>query len=1050
MDDQKPRTNGESVPKKPGKTGTGTPFAGESSASGVPIRPSGRADSNPDPDATVIDARPLRHDPDATVIDVRRYDPDATVVDASPRFDPDATPVDADATIGTGFTPRRTPPPAPSQTDSHASAAVFQIGEVVGGRYEILDLLGEGGMGAVYKASDRELNRFVALKVIRPELASNPSILARFKQELLLAHQVTHRNVIRIYDLGEAGGVKFITMEFVEGRDLRAILREKKRFAPEEAVEIITQVCLALDAAHGVGVIHRDLKPQNIMRDGSGRILVMDFGLARTLEGDGMTQTGAIVGTMEYMSPEQSLGKDLDQRSDIFALGLILYEMLTGKQPFAADSALASLIKRTQERAIPVSDVDAQIPGALSGVVSKCLERDVNERYQNVPAILADLNTWKDKRAAGTIKFEASVKPLGRTLPWPLIIGIVTVLVLAVTGFLLRDKLFKRTTTARAPAGGVSVLVADFTNYTGDPVFDGTLEPMFNVALEGASFINAYNRGTARKLAEKLPNPTDKLDEQSARLVALSQGINTVIAGQISRRGNSFNVSAIALDAATGNALASVEATSNNKDEVVGTVPKLVAPIRNALGDNTPESVQLERAGGAFTASSLEVVHQYGVAMEQQFAGKTGEALQSFAKAAELDPNFARAYSGMTSASIKLDRPADAEKYIKLAMEHVDRMTDRERYRVRGLYYGTSGNWQKCAEEYAQLVKAYPGDNIGHNNLAVCLSGLRKLPEALEEARRDNEMHPNAAAHVNESLFLSFTGDFQGGEREAREVQRRYPSNEIGYLALAFAQLGQGQLSQAGETYSGLDKFGEHGASLSNWGLADLSLYEGHFADAVRMFEKGASSDLAAKNNDSAAEKFATLAYTELCMQHKAPAIAAAEKALANSQTVKVRFLAGLVFAETGQQAKAQKLATGLASEVQSEAQADAKIIEGELALSGKDAPQAIRLLTEANTLLNTWLGHFELGRAYLEAKAFAEADSEFDECLKRRGEALSLFMDDVPSYGFFPPVYYYQGRALEGLKSAGFADSYRNYLSIRGQATEDPLVSEIHRRVAQ
>jgi tetratricopeptide (TPR) repeat protein len=404
----------------------------------------------------------------------------------------------------------------------------------------------------------------------------------------------------------------------------------------------------------------------------------------------------------------------------------------------------------------------------------------------------------------------------------------------------------------------------------------------------------------------------------------------------------------------------------------------------------------------------------------------------------------------MTASAIKLDRPADAEKYIKLAMEHVDRMTDRERYRVRGLYYGTSGNWQKCAEEYTQLVKAYPGDNIGHNNLAVCLSGLRNLPKALEEARLDNEMHPNALAHVDVALFLSYTGDFQSGEREALQVQQRYPSNDMGYLALAFAQLGQGQLSQAEETYSKLEKLGEHGASLSNWGLADWALYQGRFTDAARSFEKGATSDLAAKNNDSAAEKFATLAYTHLSMRHKDLAIAAAEKALANSQTVKVRFLAALVFAETGQEAKAQKLATGLSSEVQSEAQADGKIIEGDLALARKDATAGIRALTEANNLLDTWLGRFELGRAYLEAKAFAEADSEFDQCLRRRGEALSLFMDDVPSYGYFPPVYYYQGRVREGLKSAGSAESYRNYLSIRGQAGEDPLLPEIHRRLGQ
>jgi tetratricopeptide (TPR) repeat protein/predicted Ser/Thr protein kinase len=917
------------------------------------------------------------------------------------------------------------------------------VGTVLAARYEILALLGRGGMGAVYKARDTELDRIVALKLIRPELAKNPEVLRRFKQELILARQVTHKNVIRIFDLGQSDGIKFITMDFVEGQDLKGLLLEKTKLAPEQAARIMLQICRALEAAHHEGVIHRDLKPQNIMLDAKGRVYVMDFGIARSAYLPGMTQTGMLIGTPEYMSPEQGRGEKLTERSDIFSLGIIFYELLTGTSPYHSDTPLATLWKRMQEKATPPIVADPTLPQALSDIVVKALEIEPEKRFTTAGEMAQQLEIWLGPTAGSSTIFLPG-KGVGAYWKWAS--GALAVLLVA-GAIVFRIKGPQKPKAAHAP---VSVLVADFTNHTGDPVFDNTLEPMFNVALEGASFINAYNRGTARKLAEKLPNPTDKLDEQSARLVALSKGISTVIAGEISRRGNNYNVTAIALDAATGNVLAKSEATSSDKDGVVGTVPKLVVPIRNALGDTTPESAQLERVGGAFTAASIEVVHQYGVAMEQQFKGKTEEALRSFAKAAELDPNFARAYSGMTSSAIKLDRQTDAEKYIKSAMEHVDRMTDRERYRVRGLYYGASGNWQKCAEEYSQLVKNYPGDNIGHNNLAVCLSGLRNLPKALDEARLDNEMHPNAAAHVNMSLFLSYAGDFHGGEREAREVQQSYPSNEIGYLALAFAQLGQGQLSQTAETYSKLAEFGDHAASLSNWGLADLSLYQGRFADAVRMFEKGANSDLAAKNNDSAAEKFATLAYTQLSMQRKAAAIAAAEKALANSQEIKVRFLAALVFAESGQQAKAQKLATGLASEVQSEAQADAKIIEGDLALSRKDAPQAIRSLTEANTLLDTWLGRFELGRAYLEANAFGEADSEFDQCLRRRGEALSLFMDDVPSYGYFPPVYYYQGRVREGLKSSGAAESYRTYLSIRGQAGEDPLLPEVRRRLGQ
>jgi serine/threonine protein kinase len=212
---------------------------------------------------------------------------------------------------------------SPNPIFSHIGATIFHEGDVIGGRYEIQKLLGMGGMGAVYKARDMEVERVAGLKVIRPDLAGNPAILARFKQELVLARQVTHKNIIRIYDLNEADGVKFITMEFIEGEDLRSILTRQGKMPPEEAVGIMLQVCAGLQAAHGEGVIHRDLKPSNIMRDPAGRVVIMDFGLARTVQGDGMTQTGMMVGTMEYMSPEQAMGKDLDARSDQFAVGLI-------------------------------------------------------------------------------------------------------------------------------------------------------------------------------------------------------------------------------------------------------------------------------------------------------------------------------------------------------------------------------------------------------------------------------------------------------------------------------------------------------------------------------------------------------------------------------------------------------------------------------------------------------------------------------------------------------------------------------------------------------
>src|SRR5262252_3101279 len=557
------------------------------------------------------------------------------------------------------------------------------VGTLLGERYEILAMLGQGGMGAVYKARDQELDRVVALKVIRPELTTNPDILKRFKQELILARQVTHRNVIRIFDLGQADGLKFITMEFLEGQDLRAELTKRGKFSPEDAARIILQISRALEVAHGEGVVHRDLKPQNIMLDANGRAYVMDFGIARSAYLPGMTQTGALIGTPEYMSPEQAKGEKLDERSDLFSLGVIFYELLTGSSPYYSDTPLATLWKRMQEKAKPLTEVDPTIPKEISDIVAKLLEIDPANRLANAGELAWRLESWLGisnpaLTATGTVALPTA-KP---NFYWKWVsAGLALLLAAGAVAFWLKGP--AKPKAAHAP---VSVLVADFTNHTGDPIFDGTLEPMFNVALEGASFINAYNRGNARKLAQALPNPTDKLDEQPARLVAVNQGIGAVVTGELSRRGDKYSLSATALDAVSGNVIAKAETTAANKDEVLLTIPKLAAPIRKALGDSTSESAQLQASGGAFTAASLEAVHQYGVAMEQQSAGKLQEALASFSKVADMDPNFARAWVGMASASANLGRRQDAEKYAKLAMEHVDRMTERERYRIRGLY----------------------------------------------------------------------------------------------------------------------------------------------------------------------------------------------------------------------------------------------------------------------------------------------------------------------------------------------------------------------------
>jgi tetratricopeptide (TPR) repeat protein len=898
-------------------------------------------------------------------------------------------------------------------------------------------------MGAVYRAHDRELERNVALKTIRADLAGNAEILQRFKQELILARQVAHRNIVRLYDITDDSGVKFITMEYVEGEDLHAVLHRDGKLSPTDAIGVIRQICMALEAAHGEGIIHRDLKPQNIMRDKQGRIVVMDFGLARALESGGMTQTGAMLGTMEYMSPEQANGDVVDVTSDIYAAGLIFYELLTGKMPYQAESAVASLLKRSQQRALPVSQVDNTIPRQLSAIVARCIEPDRRRRYQHVSQLLADVEAFSPG-ARSVIRAPA---PAALRLPYRWIALAMLVLAVAAGAFFAWRRFARAPVAAHAP---VSILVADFTNHTGDPVFDGTLEPMFNVALESASFINAFNRGEARRAARQLPSHPEKLDEQAARLVAVSQDIGVVVTGSLSRRGDGYKITVEALDGASGNTVATAEATAATKDDVLLTIPKLVVPIRKALGDTTPASAQLAATQGGFVVGSLEAAHQYGVGMDQQFAGKMDAALDAFGKATALDANFGRAYSGMAMAARATGHAADAERYFKLAMEHVDRMTERERYRVRGAYYIFTGNLQKCLEEYGALVKLYPSDNIGHNNLAYCYSHLRNTAQAVAEARRSVELNPRGAPQrMNLAMLASSAGDFETAQREAEQALKINPTYEKARLSLADAQVGKGQLGPAAETFRSLAAFSPWGASIAAIGAAELAATQGRYDEAVRVLEKDIAAQTAAKEAERAADDYAALATTNLAWGHTRAAIDAAQHALARSKSVSVRFLAAHVLAEAGETTAARQVAAGLASELLLEPQAYARIIEGEIALQQNDARRALQVLSEAKSTLDTWIGRFDLGRAYLMAGMFAEADSEFDACIRRRGEALEL-VDDGPTYSFFPPVWYYQGRVREALKSPGAKESYRTYLDLRGQAAQDPLLADTRARAAQ
>jgi len=967
-----------------------------------------------------------------------------TIIEVASPSSPAEAPTSVDLTRGSGST-KRGPVTGPS---SSVQAGIFlQEGTVLGNRYEIVQLLGEGGMGAVYKAIDRELDRVIALKVIRPDLAGHPEILQRFKQELILARQVTDTNIIRIFDLGEADGIRFITMEFVEGETLHHMLRTRGKLPVNEVVSTLEQVLSGLRAAHKAGVIHRDLKPGNIMRDAQGRVVIMDFGLARSLEGDGMTRTGAMLGTMEYMSPEQALGMELDARSDLFTVGLICYELLTGKMPFHADSAVASLLRRTKERAVPMTEHNRDIPGVLSNIISKCLERDPALRYQSAQAILDDLHAWQGK--SDKVRISASSTGLFlnrlREVSWTRVglASVALILALVLVWYVSKGK--APTQAEHAP---VSVLVADFQNGTSDPVFDGTLEPSFNLALEGASFINAFSRGDAHKAAAELKPGSTSMDEVLARLVAQREGIGIVVSGSIAPGSKGYTLSAKAVDAVSGKTLFSDDTSVQNKDEVLHSVGVLAAEVRKALGDTTPESAQLLETA-TYSSASLEATREFALAQSLQYTGKWDEAVTHFQRAIDVDPNMGRAYAALGTAKFNLGQVQEVEQYYQKAMPHIDRMSDREKYRTSAEYFLVKHEPQSAIQEYNKLLQQFPSDTSAHTNLSFAYFLERNMPMALEEARRSMQYSGKSLVERNNLAIASmYAGDFAAAEKEAATVMQQQPTYVSPYSTMAEAQIGQGRLDDARSTYAKLTAVSPRGASMAKLGLADVLLYEGQAKEAIATLEPGITADIAGKDSNAAAAKAVALAQAYVMAGQNSGAIRAAERALALDKEPWVLHAAGRIYAETGQFEKATKIASDMSSSIDPDPQLYGKLLEGEIALNRKDPKKAVSLLSEAQKTSDSWLGHFLLARAYLDAGAFPEADGEIEACIKRKGEASALYLDETPTFRVFPPAYYFLARTQEGLKSPAAAQSYRNFISTQEKGTGE-LLADARKRLS-
>ena len=619
---------------------------------------------------------------------------------------------------------------APSAKDWSAAAAPGGVehridskgnlkpGLLLAGRYEIRERLGTGGMGSVYRARDRELDRSVAIKVVRPELAEQSDILRRFKQELILARQVTHKNVIRIFDLGDDSGIKFITMEYIEGQSLKSMMDERGKMSYPESAGIVQQVCLALEAAHTEGVVHRDLKPHNIMVDKLGKIVVMDFGIARSVSVPGMTMTGALVGTPEYMSPEQVRGDHVDARSDLFSLGIIYYELLTGKKPYSGGSAESAMFRRTVERATPPLEMDPQVPRYLSEVVAKCLEKDVHERYQTAHEIWDDLERWK--QGASLSRWVTIKRTVGRRAnPRAIAIAAVALLLTGAGAAVVRQRFAARTpvsvTNRALAAPSQSLAIFPFRNATTDTKLDwlgSSIAQMLTEAIGQSGDLRTVPADRAGQILQDLHiAPDARLDSHLVERLAEYSNAQVIIWGQIAKLNDRLRIDATLQSIQDGHSV-SFHQDAENEKNVFAAVDGLAGQIRNSLSLSAKAIRDLETQAIKPSSTSLPALQSYQQGVQAARSGNRLEATKQFVAATREDPNFALAFCKLGESYAALGQDTDAEV---ASMEAVDLsqslgLPPQEKFLISASHSKVMKDYPKAITAYEEIAKVRPGD----------------------------------------------------------------------------------------------------------------------------------------------------------------------------------------------------------------------------------------------------------------------------------------------------------------------------------------------------
>jgi len=629
--------------------------------------------------------------------------------------------------------------PQGSWRSASGNLLALEPGAEFGPRYRIQSRLGQGGMGAVYKAHDKELDRTVALKLVRPNLMADPETMQRFKQELLLASKISHKNILRIHDLGDVEGVKFISMAYIEGEDLHQHLKREGRLPVDRSIAIARQLCEALEAAHAAGVMHRDLKPQNVLIDREGTAYVSDFGLAKSLKagGAGITYAGQFLGTPGYMSPEQVEGGPLDHRSDLYALGVILYEMVTGEVPFIGESTLKALFLK--EPAKNPKLVNPDLPDYLARIILRCLEREPSQRYQNAREVLNDLEGKHASRARAIL----STHLPGRR--WA--IAATATLFLSLGGYLSIDRVFfQQSRKQSASAKPVALAILPFRNASSDPALNWlgpSLAEMLRTDIGQSPYLRSVSSDRLHQIFKDL-RLSDNTDFDSATLGRLAEftGADRLLTGQYVKAGDRILIDATIEDP-KGQRSTFLKAEAPGEKELIAAIRRLALSVQQNLALSAEVVGELQARPLQPSSKSLTALREYNEGLQLARLGNHSEALKHFEASTREDPSFAIAYSKLGQTHSTLGHTREAEQASREAVRLSENLPEQERFLILANHARIVNDLDKAIESYENLTRALPADSQIHFDLAGLYESKGKFDAARDHFVKALEGDPN-------------------------------------------------------------------------------------------------------------------------------------------------------------------------------------------------------------------------------------------------------------------------------------------------------------------